>query len=66
MKSWFLALYVPHAWSWVTVYVMISIGIVLYSQAIRITLRGSRNQRGALQESANPPKALFTTGTTTE
>ena len=65
VKSWFLALYVPHAWSWVTVFVMISIGIVLYSQAIRITLRGSRNQRGALQESANPPKALFTTGTTT-
>ena len=45
VKSWFLALYLPHALSWVTVFVMILIGTVLYSQAIRITVKGGRSQR---------------------
>lgn len=44
-KSWFLALYLPHALSWVTVFVMITIGAVLYSQAIRITVRAGQRAR---------------------
>ncbi|WP_377267779.1 hypothetical protein [Peterkaempfera sp. SMS 1(5)a] len=54
VRSWFLALYMPDAWSWVTDFAMISIGTVLYSQAIRITARGSRNQRTTSPETGDP------------
>jgi ABC-2 type transport system permease protein len=45
VRSWFLALYLPHAWSWVCAAAMIATGTVLYSQAIRISVRVGRERR---------------------
>ena len=50
VKSWFLALYLPHAWSWATAAVMISIRTVLYTQAIRLSSGRTRNRRTASPE----------------
>ncbi|HEY3503452.1 MAG TPA: hypothetical protein VGN37_11800 [Actinocatenispora sp.] len=46
MKVWFLALYLPHPWSWATALAMIATGTVLLSQAIRISARNNRNEPG--------------------
>lgn len=61
-KSWFLALYMPHAWPWVVVVVMISIGTVLYTQAIRLSSgKTSQNRRARSPETGGeatePPGA---------
>ncbi|MCT2590435.1 hypothetical protein LHJ74_11025 [Streptomyces sp. N2-109] len=37
VKAWVLSLYLPQAWSWAVIAVMISIGTVLYTQAIRLS-----------------------------
>jgi ABC-2 type transport system permease protein len=58
VKSWFLALYLPHAWSWVTVAVMISTGTVLYTQAIRLSSgRTSRRTAPASPETGEAARA---------
>jgi len=49
VKSWFLALYLPDAWSWVTVAVMISAGTALFAQAIRLS--SGRTSRSTAQAS---------------
>ena len=41
-RSWYLALYLPGAWSWVTAFVMIAVGGLLFSQAVRMAVEGGR------------------------
>ncbi|NGO70082.1 hypothetical protein [Streptomyces boncukensis] len=59
-KSWFLALYLPHPWSWVCAAVMIPIGLALYTRAIRLSSGRSRRPRNGQSpeadgEVADPP-----------
>jgi histidine kinase/DNA gyrase B/HSP90-like ATPase len=35
-KTWFLALYMPEAWQWPTIFGMITLGVIMYVMAIRI------------------------------
>lgn len=58
-KVWFLALYLPRPWSWFCAAIMIAIGLLLYSKAIRLSFgrAGSTRSPAAKKdgETTEPP-----------